>query len=543
MHICFLGCKYRLYFYKQAAMNIEPEKDNNPAEPNPYIRTYAKDFATLSGKKLPSELSGSENRYEPPEKPQRRKHELLESQSFQRPDESLQVSSLDTDIHTADLSTLQKEAEGINDAQLSEVTPPSSGPATPAPIDLPEIAPGEIVHKTGWFGFHHKEKKESDSIENSESDFAHAYKSPLTAFGEAPSTLTEDTEREAILARLKARLAAQQPAPIAVQEVTLPPAPIAEIQPITPRVETVSLPVASPIPEPSPFHSFSSDFSDRIDQQKASTFSVLAAEKDAAPKRKPASRRKSTIILPITIAILLIAVGGGGAYVAYTYMKSDAPVAIIPTSSSLVSSNAQVTLSGYGTSLQQSVQQQTEKAITANSITTVSINSSASTDASSTDQQAGIFSALQLPAPDILLRNVSPESTVGIINDSTQTTVFFVLRADSYERTFAGMLAWEPTMLQDLGTFYSLYPASQSVTSGTASSTSASSTPIVSSYSEQPQSTGQFVDEVVDNHDARALKDTAGNTLIVYGYSDKQTLIIARDESAFTQVLGRLTSN
>jgi hypothetical protein len=346
MHICFLGCKYRLYFYKQAAMNIEPEKDNNPAEPNPYIRTYAKDFATLSGKKLPSELSGSENRYEPPEKPQRRKHELLESQSFQRPDESLQVSSLDTDIHTADLSTLQKEAEGINDAQLSEVTPPSSGPATPAPIDLPEIAPGEIVHKTGWFGFHHKEKKESDSIENSESDFAHAYKSPLTAFGEAPSTLTEDTEREAILARLKARLAAQQPAPIAVQEVTLPPA------------------------EPSPFHSFSSDFSDRIDQQKASTFSVLAAEKDAAPKRKPASRRKSTIILPITIAILLIAVGGGGAYVAYTYMKSDAPVAIIPTSSSLVSSNAQVTLSGYGTSLQQSVQQQTEKAITANSITT-----------------------------------------------------------------------------------------------------------------------------------------------------------------------------
>jgi hypothetical protein len=138
---------------------------------------------------------------------------------------------------------------------------------------------------------------------------------------------------------------------------------------------------------------------------------------------------------------------------------------------------------------------------------------------------------------------VSPESTVGIINDSTQTTVFFVLRADSYERTFAGMLAWEPTMLQDLGTFYSLYPASQSVTSGTASSTSASSTPIVSSYSEQPQSTGQFVDEVVDNHDARALKDTAGNTLIVYGYSDKQTLIIARDESAFTQILGRLTSN
>ena len=49
-----------------------------------------------------------------------------------------------------------------------------------------------------------------------------------------------------------------------------------------------------------------------------------------------------------------------------------------------------------------------------------------------------------------------------------------------------------------------------------------------------------FVDAVVDNHDVRILKDAAGRSLMLYGFKDQQTLIIARDEAAFTLLVDRL---
>jgi hypothetical protein len=82
------------------------------------------------------------------------------------------------------------------------------------------------------------------------------------------------------------------------------------------------------------------------------------------------------------------------------------------------------------------------------------------------------------------------------------------------------MLGWETDMPEDLALLYPAYP-------------------------EAPQTPGsgqvaRFVDETVANHDVRALKDSAGRTILLYGYRDKQTLIIARDEAAFTALLVRL---
>jgi hypothetical protein len=51
-----------------------------------------------------------------------------------------------------------------------------------------------------------------------------------------------------------------------------------------------------------------------------------------------------------------------------------------------------------------------------------------------------------------------------------------------------------------------------------------------------------FVDAVIDNHDVRVLKDEQGRQLMLYGYRDKETLIIARSEKAFSELLARLSS-
>ncbi|HEY1041823.1 MAG TPA: hypothetical protein VGE48_00150, partial [Candidatus Paceibacterota bacterium] len=155
---------------------------------------------------------------------------------------------------------------------------------------------------------------------------------------------------------------------------------------------------------------------------------------------------------------------------------------------------------------------------------------------------AAFLRALQVPAPDILLRNIARESAVGVVNAGSESSVFFALRVDSYERTYAGMLTWEPLMLRDLSVLYPLYPipaAPEPVASTTATSTAATSTPIM--LDPVPASAlSRFSDAVVANHDVRILRDTSGRSLLLYGYADKRTLIIARDEAAFEALLPRL---
>jgi hypothetical protein len=130
-------------------------------------------------------------------------------------------------------------------------------------------------------------------------------------------------------------------------------------------------------------------------------------------------------------------------------------------------------------------------------------------------------------APDILLRNFDDTSTAGIIDSGDNTAPFFILHVTSYERTFAGMLGWEPTIASDLAVLYPPLPDTSPV-SGTTPQLSAN--------------TGRFIDNVVANHDVRELKDGSGRTTLMYGYRDKETLIIARNEAAFTAILTRLAA-
>ncbi len=52
-----------------------------------------------------------------------------------------------------------------------------------------------------------------------------------------------------------------------------------------------------------------------------------------------------------------------------------------------------------------------------------------------------------------------------------------------------------------------------------------------------------FRDETLQNHDVRVYRDEAGRVVIVYGYWDRTTLIIARDLTVYTELLGRLSTS
>lgn len=283
-----------------------------------------------------------------------------------------------------------------------------------------------------------------------------------------------------------------------------------------------------PIAEgPTPIHTYAEDFSDRIKSTNASHAAVLAAEEDAhayEPVPEAAPRRSGTIAFVIG-GVLLLLIGGGGLYYGYArYAASTAPVTVPATASAPIFVDDRAQVVGAGDALQRAVAASAASPLSPGQIRLLYI--STTTSASSTDN---VFLSLQLPAPNILMRNVSPEGGMtGIISAGGAEAPFFILSVQSYGDTFSGMLSWEKTMPGDLALFYPAAPAPA------ASSTAASTTP--------PFAAG-FSDEVVSNHDARIYRGANGQTGITYGYWDQSTLVIAPNPDAFAEILSRLATS
>lgn len=350
--------------------------------------------------------------------------------------------------------------------------------------------------------------------------------------------------------------APQAPIPNVYREPVPETTPLPNIEPV------IEAPVIAPAPIPvprveegsSPLHTYSSDFSDRIDSNRSSTFSVLAAQSDAvtgpiSPKQKEVASRK-----PLYMAIggvVLLVLAGAGAYGAYRYVAQKSIVMLTETVSSLVFADERVELKGEGASLQGAMIASLDQPLADNKVRVFYMTSSSTTPDRGTFTSilpgGVLLGSMQLRAPDILLRNVGPESTVGAVHAGNETRVFFILHVLSYERTFAGMLGWEQSIKDELALFYPEYAAV-----ALPAPTIATTTKIVKGKRVVATTTVEavapeyvpphFIDEVASNHNVRALKDMAGRTILLYGYKDKDTLIIARDEAAFAELINRLSA-
>ncbi|OGG68673.1 hypothetical protein A3H77_01075 [Candidatus Kaiserbacteria bacterium RIFCSPLOWO2_02_FULL_56_11] len=256
-----------------------------------------------------------------------------------------------------------------------------------------------------------------------------------------------------------------------------------------------------------PLHTYTSDFSERLKEEKASTATVLAAEGDIGLRRP---RRSFALNVPLIAGgILLIILGAGGAYATYRSVSLPQPVTMVPVIAAPIFVNEREEVSGGGTTLAGALVISLQNPPGAGSIRLLYTLVATSTG-------NDVFHALQFPAPGSLLRNISAEgSMAGIVALEGGASPFFILKVSSYGDTFAGMLAWEPRMSADLAI---LFPP-------------------------QGTTTPAFVDEVIANHDARALRSPGGRSVVVYGYWDPTLLIIARDENAYTEILRRLSTS
>lgn len=503
-----------------------------------YIRTMAKDMATLSGKPPvqapPSKLPAKEETVsgvtlatqERPffEKPQSREERegntALELPSLQEAGTIMEPAPNPVEVRAAERAAVldrlrQKVGESAQMSIQQSPAPTIPNPAQ-APIEKswPDIpAPDFSVPPPAPSGAPEKPTSEWSNIPAPAPQFA-----PLAE--PVPSRLPpvgKETYREPI-------------------EEALPQRPLA---PAGPDV----------------MHTYSSDFSDRIDTKSASTFSVLAAEQDSQtktasvlsePKKSPGKA-----IVVVATGILLLALAGGGIFAIYQFVMTmrNTPIAAL-TVPSIVFADEYRELAGTGYELMNAfAATANDVLVTGNVLVTYILTDVNGEDGSIIRTPAGgaaFMRALETPAPDILLRNIAAESTTGVINVEGNTTPFFALRVDSYERTYAGILTWEPLMHRDLGLLYPLYPVEASpvieetLATTTATSTTATTTRTIPVFSAESPARTRFEDAIIANHDVRILRDTNGRALIVYGYADKRTLLIVRDEAAFEALLARL---
>ena len=260
---------------------------------------------------------------------------------------------------------------------------------------------------------------------------------------------------------------------------------------------------------------YASDFHDRMRDTHAATATVLAAEQDAGRSSHAAEAPKKGA-LPIFAGIILLVLGGIGLYYAYSwYIARQAPVFIAAPALAPIFVNERQEVAGSGAELLYALTQALDRPLAAGAVRHLYM----------TGSSTNVFLALQLPAPDILLRNIREEpSMAGVVSVDAIQSPFFILPAASYSDTFAGMLSWERNMPRDLATLYPPYPITASTTIATSPSPG-------------------FADEVIGNHDARVYRDASGRALITYGYWNQSTLVIARDTAAFAEIVSRLATS
>lgn len=121
------------------------------------------------------------------------------------------------------------------------------------------------------------------------------------------------------------------------------------------------------------------------------------------------------------------------------------------------------------------------------------------------------------------LRSLDDDMNMGVhVFDGNQP--FMIFKTNFYENSFAGMLQWERYMNEDLSPLFGpVVRIEQGTTTDTIFGTSI------------------FTDKILKNRDARILQ-SGGETVLIYSFINKDTLLITTNEGTFEEVLTRITS-
>lgn len=125
---------------------------------------------------------------------------------------------------------------------------------------------------------------------------------------------------------------------------------------------------------------------------------------------------------------------------------------------------------------------------------------------------------LQARAPGSLVRAFNPLFMMGLLSGNPRHT-FLIIKLDSFENAFPGMLGWEKFLADDLLPLFAADAIVKNLPSDTV-----------------------WKDITIQNKDARVLKDSTGTTVLLYSFFDNNRLLITDSEETLRTLITRLTS-
>ena len=342
--------------------------------------------------------------------------------------------------------------------------------------------------------------------------------------------LTQDISRILTEAKLperrEYRASADIPLNPAEAEMVVPASAVAEDE--APRLEEKADDIMSPV------HTFRADVQSVVREQDMTLIKAASMESDkmrgSSKVYNPgAQQRKRRTVALVFVVMLFLGLGAAALFgVAYVAQQHSVQTAA-PNDTSLIFAEQRVLLpldNAVPANLKQTIASMRLSssaplgAITrvVPTLTTRDANGAATQRLATTQE---FFMALGVTAPDSLFRALSDNFFFGIHTIDKNVPVL-VIPVTSYDRAFAGMLAWESQMNTDLSPAFTTVPTSVNGQNG-------------------PE-TNVFHDDVMRNYDVRELKDGNGTVQLYYSFPTANILIIAESTYSFSEVLSRLQS-
>ncbi|KKW35979.1 hypothetical protein A2852_00935 [Candidatus Adlerbacteria bacterium RIFCSPHIGHO2_01_FULL_54_23] len=339
------------------------------------------------------------------------------------------------------------------------------------------------------------------------------------------------------------------------QKATLKPADGIQGDALTPGLPKASPlgSAASPAREDGvkPIQTYQRDIERVIEQKNVSVVSVAAAEaerraqggtsqKEAAPHPEQNTLLKRTAL---TIGgILLLAAAAGALYLVLTRDTSVPIAGQLQAPFIFVDDTTIIEVAREDT--RAALIQKLDAARKGESLSLGSV--ARLYPATPAEQEDGVPELLTAPRlldilapylPGELVRTLEPAYLLGIhIFDENQPLL--ILRVDSYEQGFSGMLAWERTMQGDLSPLFDrkapLRAATPSAEQKTLTNSSTSPSAVLSSG---------FTDKIVENRDARVIQNEGGDILLLWTFLSRNTILITTNEYTLREVISRLSSS
>jgi hypothetical protein len=298
----------------------------------------------------------------------------------------------------------------------------------------------------------------------------------------------------------------------------------------TPPVTKPAAPILTPEPRVTPLSSSANDPSIhqlrtfRMDAEEAVKYHHVSASDIAIAEQK---KRESTPIeysnenrlgltFIITTVVMLLALVGTGTYF-YLRTQRDNPTksatgairSIIPYEKII-----SITEVSEENLLARIANKAKDESSTVGSIAFIAIP-----DTATTTRQVPIALALAgSKIPEKLLRSLTNEYMFGVHTFDGKAP-FIILKTSFFQNAFPGMLEWEKEMRNGLLPLIQVgRPGIEAVTTNS----------------------DIFVDRVMSNKDVRELRGTNGNPIILYTFTDKNTILITTNEKSLRELVNKL---